>query len=54
MFSILEFFDSGESISKLGPPDGVLEPVRLEGESIDSLTGEGSDSGVTAAALDFS
>ena len=42
---ILEFFASGESKSKLGPPDGVLDPVLVEGDCRgDSLTGEGTTS----------
>ena len=39
---VLELLASGESRSKLGPPDGVLEPVREGDCSGDSLTVEDS------------
>lgn len=48
-----EFFELGESKSKLGPPEGVLEPVLVEGDSSESLTGDGAGS-MGATALDFS
>jgi hypothetical protein len=49
-----EAFESGVSKSKLGPPDGVLDPVLDEGDSRDSLTGDGSGGSAADVALDFS